>query len=710
MVFTLKLPTKDKDKKLFREKCELLEPLDIKVIDKFDSKETTHVVSNKRNTPQTLQALVHAKYVVDDSVLKELEYVTTEDNLDEPESMSRLELDFDGSWPDPLKFLPAANREPVPRSETYFKPDGARRNVFNGYTFIIFDKKQYDSLQPAIVGGGGRAKLHELKLGKSTSTDIVRIMKNEFEAAESRMEGSGYGVLHVRLNIADPAYEDWAIQIQTESVTDMRQGLVEQNEFLDAILTKDARGLVKKIDISADSATGTTVNIVSGWYRVIYENEADHRTGRTRSPNESRGSSIAQQRSQTRLHHRTSEPSSHGPTEQAQDSATMNINSLAQTRAPQIQEEEQATAATGRSRRIRGTTARAFQGFVDDPFEPETPSVEHVALQEDEKTSTPEPQPRSMDVDELSAIGDEDIIFRSPRKRPLPPDLESGEDINAKLYPAQAAAKKRKIEAAETIQHDATIVPQQEPVEKDKKVMKANREINYEAPIRNLREKQEVVKDEDLEPMHNQLGKMTFAEKQSLAKIQEFEVKPRNHKLNKPEIKDTRWNEEWNGRKNFKGFVKRGQSATPRNGPRVIIATEPIRVESATEQYLASKQTEPERRNEKSKEEAIDPIAESEISQEFTDANTHQEEVPAELLNDGGPEVIDVDAPRTTRGMDKVSSAPSRTRTTAASLKRQASTTTTGPTKKNRKFNLRIGDDEASSEEDEIPKFSFKKK
>ena len=709
MVFTLKPPTKDKDKKLFREKCELLEPLDIKVIDKFDSNETTHVVSNKRNTPQTLQALVHAKYIVDDGVLKELEYVTTEDNLDEPESMSRLELDFDRSWPDPLKFLPAANREPVPRSETYFKPDEARRDVFNGYTFVMFDKKQYDSLQPAIAGGGGRAKLHELKLGVSTSADIMRIMKSEFEAAESRMEGSGYGVLHVRLNVTDPAYEDWAIQIQTESVTDMRQGLVEQNEFLDAILTKDARGLVKKIDISADSATGTGTNIVSGWYRAVYENETDHRIGRTRSSNESHGSSIAQQRSQTQLRHQTSEQSSH---RQAQESATMNISPSTQNGAPQIQEEEQTTTTTGRSRRgrIRGTTARAFQGFVDDPFEPETPSVEHVALQEDDKISTPEPQSRSMDVDKLSAIEDEDITFRSPRKRPLPPDLEPGEDINAKLYPAQAAAKKRKIEAAETTQQDATTVPQQDPVQREKKVLKANPEVKYEAQMRNVREKQEAIKDEDLEPMHNQLEKMTFAEKQSLAKFREFEVKPRNHMANKSDIKDTRWNDEWNGRRNFKGFIRRGQPAAQRNGPRVIIATEPIRVESATEQYLASKQTEAKRKKKKSKEEAIERDPESEVSQDFTDANTHQEEVPAELLDDGGPEVVDVDAPRTTRAMDKGSSAPSRARTTAASLKRQASTTTTGPTKKNRKLNLRMGDDEASSEEDEIPKFRFKKK
>lgn len=210
-------------------------------------------MSNKRNTPQTLQALVHAKYIVDDSILKELEYVTTEGNLDEPESMSRLELDFDAGWPDPLKFLPAVTREPNPKSEEYFKPDPSRNQVFKGYTFVMFDKKQYDGLQPAIAGGGGKAKWRELKLGQETVRDINQYMKEAFNAAEAQSEGSGYGVLHVRLVISDPTYEEWATRIQTESVATTGQGLVEQNEFLEAILIKDARGMVKKVLTQADS-------------------------------------------------------------------------------------------------------------------------------------------------------------------------------------------------------------------------------------------------------------------------------------------------------------------------------------------------------------------------------------------------------------------------------------------------------------------------
>ena len=100
----------------------------------------------------------------------------------------------------------------------------------------------------------------------------------------------------------------------------------------------------------------------------------------------------------------------------------------------------------------------------------------------------------------------------------------------------------------------------------------------------------------------------------------------------------------------------------------------------------------------------------TEVSQDYTDANSHLEGTSAELLGDGGPEIIDVDAPRTTRASDRGSQAPSRARTITTSLKRQASTTTKAPSKKRKKLNLKMGDEDASSEEDGIPKFRFKQK
>ena len=656
MVFTFKPPSRERDKKALCENRSLLEPLDIKGIDRFDANDTTHVVSNKRNTPQTLQALVHAKYIVDDSILKELEYVTTEGNLDEPESMSRLELDFDAGWPDPLEFLPAVTREPNPKSEDYFKPDPSRNQVFTGYTFVMFDKKQYDGLQPAIVGGGGKAKLHELKLGQATVRDISKYMGEEFNAAESHAEGSGYGVLHVRLVISDPIYEEWATRIQTESVAVTGQGLVEQNEFLDAILVKDARGMVKKAPSSQDDIRLQTAISPPPPLPTL---TASIQPGQDIQPD------------QDALRTRP-DPSRDDDAPARPVSPAMERPRRLRTRAP--------------------AAASAFRGFMDDPTEPEAEPEPGPSFQEPVEVTN---QADSMEIDDITAV-------QSPRKRPLPPDLESDEIVNAKLYPAQAAAKRRRLleanDSAEEVIDPAT--NNDEPSEKksERKTPRARGEANYEDRMRMIREKQEEVKDDELEPMHQQLEKMSFDTKQKLIKIAEFDIKARE----RPQTQDGRWKDAWNGRKNFKGFQKRGQPAVARNGPKIIIALEPIKVQSATEQYLAIKQTEAERKKAEREE--------SEVSQDYADASSHLEEAPAELLDD---------APRTTRTSDgggrSCSQAPSRPRTTTTSLKRQASTTTKAAPKKRKKLNLQMGDDDddaaaASSEEDEIPKFRFKQK
>lgn len=374
--------------------------------------------------------------------------------------------------------------------------------------------------------------------------------------------------------------------------------------------------------------------------------------------------------------------------------------------------EQLKAAAMARTRRLRTRTpaASAFRGFLDDPTEPEASFQEQAQVTNRAETPVTQAQAEPMDVDDSLLMEEDTTVFKSPRKRPLPPELESDEIVNAKLYPAQAAAKRRRLEAGESLEQVTDTALEEGQIEKinKTKTSKVRAEANYEERMKAIREKQEEVNDDELEPMHQQLEKMSFEEKQKLIRIAEFEIKPRERDLNNPQTQDRRWKDEWNGRKNFKGFQKRGQPNMARNGPKIIIALEPIKVQSATEEYLATKQTEAERR--KAKRMEGEEEGESEASQDFTDANSHLGEPPVELLGDGGPEIIDVDAPRTTRASDRGSQAPSRTRTTATSVKRQASTTTKGPSKKRKKLNLNMGDEDASSEEDEIPKFRFKQK
>lgn len=72
-----------------------LEDLDIKAIIPYVVDHTTHVVQNKRNTAKGLQALVNGKWIVDESYVDALVYAATPSDLENLESLSPLEADFD---------------------------------------------------------------------------------------------------------------------------------------------------------------------------------------------------------------------------------------------------------------------------------------------------------------------------------------------------------------------------------------------------------------------------------------------------------------------------------------------------------------------------------------------------------------------------------------------------------------------------------------
>jgi hypothetical protein len=247
-------------------KRNLLEPLDIKAIGRFNPDATTHVVSNKRNTPQTLRALLHGKWIVDETYFKELEYATTEGNLNEPESLSPLETDFDAAWPSELQYLPATStKELKPRSDKMFEPDPSRSSVFEGYTFVFFDLKQFENLQPVVTDAGGKALHYELIPLESTAADVARYVKQAAgDKGNRELEdgSSGKGVIQIRF-LAEPEHDEWAKDIQKESMAITGQALVEQNELLDAILTKDPASLRRSIPISESLDPPAPTNVSS---------------------------------------------------------------------------------------------------------------------------------------------------------------------------------------------------------------------------------------------------------------------------------------------------------------------------------------------------------------------------------------------------------------------------------------------------------------
>ena len=251
MVFTFSLSSKEMKagKDPLANYRNRLEDLDIKVSIPYVMGTTSHVVSNKRNTAKGLQALINGKFIVSESYIDALVYATTPDNLDELESLSPLEEDFDNSWPNAQEHLPAKSKEPTERPSQDFIPNAARSNVFEGYTFIFCDPLQFEALQPPITSGGGKALAYKLDPGKTSVEDVLRYVKNvagekglgEFEDGS---EGKGVVVVAFR---GKKGFEDWAADLSTAIALALGQRLIEQSEFLDAILSNDASILRKAL-------------------------------------------------------------------------------------------------------------------------------------------------------------------------------------------------------------------------------------------------------------------------------------------------------------------------------------------------------------------------------------------------------------------------------------------------------------------------------
>ena len=247
VVLTFTFPTKDTKggKDPLIPARSRLEELDIKTIVPYITDATTHVVAAKRNTAKGLQALINGKYIVDNSYLDALVYATTPGNFDEPESVSPLEEDYVANWPSPREYLPPPGREPGQRPSELFEPNPDRGEVFLGYTFVFCNLRQFENLQAPINNGAGKALLFTITNGETSAQEVIRYVKNvagEKGLSEFEDGSEGKGVVVVRFQ-GDKGFEDWAIDLQHEVALTLDQRLIEQNEFLDAILINDATKL-----------------------------------------------------------------------------------------------------------------------------------------------------------------------------------------------------------------------------------------------------------------------------------------------------------------------------------------------------------------------------------------------------------------------------------------------------------------------------------
>ncbi|KAK3989720.1 hypothetical protein QBC44DRAFT_350407 [Cladorrhinum sp. PSN332] len=537
-----------------------LEQLDIKYSAEYEPS-TTHVVSKKRNTSKGLQALINGKYIVTDSFIRAIVDAATLASSPEEGYSCPLEEDFEGVWPSPLDHLPPRGEETVDQPPAAYAPDERRREVFDGYTFVFYEKKQYENLIAAITAGKGKALLKEVTPGQTDIDDFIRYVKGVAgeKGLGSFEDGSeGKGVVVVRYMPKDENY-DWFSQFLTAFAQRLDHRPIDQREFIEAIVACDASMLRRPLEEASQSEPPS-----SPYQQAV-------------------APSIE-------------------PMEVDQPSAEQ----------PAEEEEPVPKAAPRRGRARRGVSR--FKGFdlddepepamqdippVEVPKSPEPPAVAQASqdsmfvsqYQDLEHHITPEETQASLPV------------RRTQRKRPLSPLPEHDNSaLMDEIAPAAAAAKRRRIAAGQP----AIPVPEPEPepeVNDDEMVVESPRAKGKQSQAKGKGPKgKKQTQENDILEMARQRREeadakvaaerralqdldeddIDYAAIRKLHIIEECEVRlpgsgaNTNRRTREQDIAEGRWDPKWNGRKNFKQFRKHGAPAG-RQAPRVVLGLEEVK-------------------------------------------------------------------------------------------------------------------------------------
>ena len=242
-----------------------VERLDLKFSQDYLTDTTTHIVAAKRNLAYVLAGLIGGKYVVTDKFIKAIEdrCIATSRNDDSASlEFSSLEEDIK-NWPNELDFAPAEGNEPVKRPAAWFTPQAERSSVFAGYTFVFCDKSQFENLMLPITCGGGKA-LQYLSFvhGKTSVESFVSYVKNvagEKGLGEFEDGSEGKGVVVVRLARKKEQDESWTVSFIQDTDRMLGQRSIDQNEFLDAVMTNDAAVLrqpLQEEELSSSAVPG----------------------------------------------------------------------------------------------------------------------------------------------------------------------------------------------------------------------------------------------------------------------------------------------------------------------------------------------------------------------------------------------------------------------------------------------------------------------
>ena len=564
--------------------------------------QTTHVVAGKRNTAKGLQALVNGKFMVYSTYVDALVYCTTPENLDEPESFCPLELEFDQQWPDALQYLPPRSKEPNERPIEDFAPNPRRSEIFEGYTFVFCDQVQFDALHAPITDGGGNALHYAVEPGITEAPDLVRYVKSvagEKGVGEFEDGSEGKGVVIVKLiPDKDP---DWAERfVKTVSLA-TGQRMIEQNEFLEAILLNDASILRRPLPVEDES-------------------------GSRDDPH-----SLPQ------------------PTQLEQTQNSIKPESF---------------PANLRERRARRAAAKKFKGFDDEIDNAPVPTPRTVgrdtqsqALASGAVTSRKygfNDDIDEEDVEKPAANKTQPSQATQSRKRPAPEEDE--QDMIDAILPAAAALKRRRIEEKEDEDRRGISVEPSVDNQIGKKVKRPKKEIDFKDVVRKRREAEEEAARQDEKSLQETMQGMNVEQMKNLAVVEEMELPDRSRQKSqgcKNGDHNDRWDDKWNGRKNFKKFRRQGQGKQVRRGQTVIVPLEEVKKKGygiGEEYWLDSESTAKRKRKEKDR---TSQIRSQQLSSSKSQRPVEIQDVPGEsMIEAESSEIISVDAPRQTRHAD----------------------------------------------------------
>jgi hypothetical protein len=513
--------------------CERLEKFDIKATTTVVFGQTTHVVASKRNIPAVLEGLESGSFIVTDEYVDVLERTLkpqTSVGSEIPKSL--LETDFEANWPDEMQYVPSPGKEPVTRPSAMFKPNPARQLLFSGFKFIFLMPSQFESLQQPINGAGGKAILYSnYQVGLTKPREVTAFVKNAAGEEGSGELVNGKNVVVVRVTAPDDRGE-WVARFMQQIDLTLGRRSVVQNEFLDPILTLDTSNLVRALEEDIIPSTEPKAEILSSPRRRTRSNSRVVRETPAQAP-----------------------PSS--PMNEIKES-----NSSQPTNEPVLERPR---------KRFRTQTKSRFQGF--EAFEAEEPLP---AIQD---------EPDAMAVD--TGMDQEPTIDgpgqnasmepRGTRGRKRPVSIEGDMDD---LLPSTSAMKKRRVEAdkdrSREQQARATEKTGKYPTRRTKAPAIEVDEATLRNKARKKREEDDEARQKEEESLKQALDNIDLEAVREKITYEEMSVKPvkKGSSERNGDASNDRWDETWNGRKNYKKFRRQGEGPQPLRGHRIIVRLE----------------------------------------------------------------------------------------------------------------------------------------